>query len=179
MQTLLAYCQVAQDCAKQLVAVPWSGSLHDTEGCIPAAALHCDTLMVTTCDGIHSTQSLPLPQILPVPGSWWFSNACSTSLFNLVSSSKVVSVVSLLASLQADSSASTSACSSSSAELRAQGVSSARISASALPALAEAGSQLVKRGSNTLPPWHQLCVCGCLLLCTRHGGLNCPRQGPC
>ncbi len=127
MQTLLAYCQGVQDCAKQLVAVPWSGSLHDTEGCIPAAALCCNMLMVTTCNRIHATQNLPLPQILPVPGSWCFSNACSTSLFNLVSRSEAVSVVSLLASLQADSSASTSACSSTSAELRTQGVHSARI----------------------------------------------------
>lgn len=108
--------------------------------------------MVTTCNRIHETQNLPLPQILPVPGSWWLSNACSTSLFNLVSRSKVVSVVSLLASLQADSSASASACKSRSAELRAQGVSNARILASALPALAEAGSRRVKRGSKTPPP---------------------------
>ena len=179
MQTLLAYCQGVQDCAKQLVAVPWSGSLHDTEGCIPAAALCCNMLMVTTCNRIHATQNLPLPQILPVPGSWCFSNACSTSLFNLVSRSEAVSVVSLLASLQADSNASTSACSSHSAELRAQGVSSARVSATASSALAEAGSQRVKWGSNTLPPWHQLCVCGCLLLCTRQGGLCCLPQGPC
>ena len=147
MRKLLAYCQVAQDCAKQLEAVPWSRSLHDTEGCIPAAALCCDMLMVSACDRIHATQILPLPQILPVLGTWWLSNACSTSLFSLVSRSEAVSVVSLLAPLQADSSASTSACSSSSAELRAQGVGSGRSSASALPAVAEAGSQRVQWGA--------------------------------